>query len=336
MDYSTVELYSQHGPAASQNLPIEGTDSQCLAKGPTYCVELLNGCQEFPRPTEGEEDEIQWTVEAAIGGLYARVHGRRRRKSKEMETTQRMEGRRGSVTELTSASRRRLREGLLRLRLTSLVEGHHVVLTFPEALPGREARHCFDLFRRWVVKQHPQSYGWWRVAFQQRLVPHYHLLLLGAKGLRAKQVKERWWLTAGYGQGKEADLSFLSRGAFVRPLRNKNAEIERDAEAEAKAVVKAIFYLSRWEAPTREASEIWGNARWVGELGKRNKGLYEAEMVEEAITPQEAMVLRRTAIQRRLEGAAMVRDAGKRAQLHRAARWLHRCVDRGFTVPVPL
>ncbi len=133
-------------------------------------------------------------------------------------------GRRGLVTRFTEASRKRLLELLAKLRV--VLEGaFFVTLTYPGSYSPdpRQWKRDLDVFLKRLRRAFPDVGGIWRLEFQSRGAPHYHLLVFGA-GLHLlifrQWVRDNWYAVVGSGDerhlraGTQVDLIKSRKHAF--------------------------------------------------------------------------------------------------------------------------
>lgn len=123
-------------------------------------------------------------VTYALGGSYAEVGFGRGSACGVMGG-----GRRGDVTEFSRASRRRLMKLLNSVNRDATALPYFVTLTYHDTWPadrkGRK-RHL-DAFRKRLERRFGRFPAVWRLEFQRRGAPHYHLLLF----LRPEQIAPR-------------------------------------------------------------------------------------------------------------------------------------------------
>jgi len=99
---------------------------------------------------------------------------------------------RGVVTEFTRASRRRLLKQIARIDAEQAV---FITLTYPERFPGgaEAKRHLRALLER-LRRAYPDSSGIWRLEYQKRGAPHFHLLMYNLPYIPHDEL-QRWWAT---------------------------------------------------------------------------------------------------------------------------------------------
>lgn len=99
-------------------------------------------------------------------------------------------GHRGIVTEFSSQSRLRMLRKLARIAPKRVV---FITLTYPQrwASPQRAKQHLRALLER-IRRRFPQSSAFWRLEFQERGAPHFHLLFFELPFLPFAELR-RWW-----------------------------------------------------------------------------------------------------------------------------------------------
>jgi len=92
----------------------------------------------------------------------------------------------------------------------------YVTLTYPAVYPtkpGEYKRHLKNFASR-MKRVFPQAGFFWRLEFQRRGAPHYHLLVYGVEGTQ-DWVSAAWYDIVGSG-----DENHLQCGAFVARIKN--------------------------------------------------------------------------------------------------------------------
>lgn len=135
-------------------------------------------------------------------------------------------GKRGLVTGMSTASRRRM------MRLIASVERGVQPIFVTLTLPGKassdhsEWKGYLDKFRKRLVRAHPGAAAIWRIEFQTRktgpslgeVVPHYHLLVYGVSYFDLRQFVPGSWAEA-CGGGDEDHLRAGTRVERVKSFR---------------------------------------------------------------------------------------------------------------------
>lgn len=144
---------------------------------------------------------------------------------------------RGKVTSFSRASRKRLLEKCARQDLNEAIRNHPIIfitLTYPKHFPdARTAKtHLFSLLKR-IARHYPQASGFWRLEFQTRGAPHFHLILFNMPFLPRKTLKE-WW-------GEILGKDYLDYSKNVSEAPRCDIRAVRNAR-------KAMYYVSKYTA----------------------------------------------------------------------------------------
>lgn len=155
-------------------------------------------------------------------------------------------GRRGRITRLTPASRRRMllaarNAGKWRVMLT---------LTYPGEFPssGRTVKRHLNAFLVWLRRRGVRRYFWW-LEFQERGAPHIHVLLDGPVGKDA--VARVWYRVVGSG-----DERHLKAGTRIEWLRSSDAAIGYVCVYANKVVQKHV------PEHFQDVGRFWGCSRF--------------------------------------------------------------------------
>lgn len=115
-------------------------------------------------------------------------------------------GIRGEVQGFSGASRRRLMYLLASVDRTRVEVPLFVTLTYPgedwERFGGRkeEVKRHLDVLRHWLFYHHPGAIVIWRLEFQKRGAPHFHLLVFGVGFIDCHYLAYEWHKAVGSGQ----------------------------------------------------------------------------------------------------------------------------------------
>lgn len=105
-------------------------------------------------------------------------------------------GFRGSVNAFSAAARRRL------MKLLSTLAPEHalfITLTYPADYPNpRKAKDHRRAFEKRMKRLFPKFSGVWRLEFQKRGAPHFHLIVFGVGFVGKDIVKQMWGDIIGY------------------------------------------------------------------------------------------------------------------------------------------
>lgn len=101
-------------------------------------------------------------------------------------------GKRSAVTLFSRASRLRLLQKMATIKSNGL-KSVFITLTYGQNFPSpREAKRHLDTFLKRVRRHHDGVSGFWRLEFQERGAPHFHLLLFGLPYVPKEKIAS-WW-----------------------------------------------------------------------------------------------------------------------------------------------
>lgn len=99
-------------------------------------------------------------------------------------------GRRGVVREFSRASRRRLFQKFARLTPSRAT---FITLTYPDNYPEvRDAKANLRAFLERIRRAYPESSGIWRLEFQKRGAPHFHIIFYNLKYIPFAVLRDAW------------------------------------------------------------------------------------------------------------------------------------------------
>lgn len=111
---------------------------------------------------------------------------------------------RGAVYEFSERSRRRLLYLLGEIPRDRLADALFVTLTYPGEWsddPSEWKRHL-DVFCKRIERRFPGAAIIWRLEFQRRGAPHYHLIVVGCRWIPHDLVRRYWYETVGSGDDR--------------------------------------------------------------------------------------------------------------------------------------
>ena len=108
----------------------------------------------------------------------------------------RPKARRGTVEKFTIGSRMRLLRLLARLRVDPL-NGYRsnvsfLTLTTKAMLHPRLAKRCLQIWLKRLRRSYPSVAAVWRMEYQKRGAPHFHLILFNTPWLKKEWIQESW------------------------------------------------------------------------------------------------------------------------------------------------
>lgn len=122
-------------------------------------------------------------------------------------------GKRGVITGFSYQSRMRLMERMASLDRTAKAEDWlFITLTYPKEWPEDAAtwKHHLHCFVQYLARSHPRVAAIWKMEFQKRGAPHFHLLCYGAKRVDRDWLSHSWYSIVGSG-----DAAHLAAGTRV-------------------------------------------------------------------------------------------------------------------------
>lgn len=108
---------------------------------------------------------------------------------------------RSVVTEFSRASRLRLLQKMATIKANGL-KSVFLTLTYGQSFPSpREAKRHLDTFMKRLKRKHENISGFWRLEFQRRGAPHFHLLLFNLPFLPKQELANNWFAVIGSAYG---------------------------------------------------------------------------------------------------------------------------------------
>lgn len=153
-------------------------------------------------------------------------------------------GKRKKVKGFSKASRRRLfkKLGALNQELSGMPI--FVTLTYPNDFPSdfKTYKRHLDTWSKRLARRYPDVFFIWRLEFQKRGAPHYHLLVFGADRICKDWLSESWYEVVGSGDEKH-----LKAGTRVERVRGWK-----------KAWSYCGKYLGKVDVGHGENGRMWG------------------------------------------------------------------------------
>src|SRR5687768_11500864 len=155
--------------------------------------------------------------------------------------------RRGRVLGFPRPAQRRFEVRLSKFRDEVIRRASFVTLTYPDNYPTlAKSRHHLKLFLLRLRRKYRHSCIVWRLEYQGRLAPHYHLLLLGVEHVDLDFV---WLQLAWHTVVRSEDPHHLSMGLSLREPNYK------DDRADA---VRNYLIKSDANIPPEHTGRFWG------------------------------------------------------------------------------
>jgi hypothetical protein len=154
-------------------------------------------------------------------------------------------GKRGKVRGFSSASRKRFLESMAKSRCAA--NGAFVTLTYPGQFsqdPKRWKRDLDVVLKR-LKRIQPSICGFWRLEFQKRGAPHFHIILFGRTTNIARL--RQWFKLAWYQVVESGDERHLRVGVRVDLINSRR-----------HAMAYASKYAAKIADDEIEAGRLWG------------------------------------------------------------------------------
>ncbi|MEX1014162.1 MAG: hypothetical protein WDZ80_03310 [Candidatus Paceibacterota bacterium] len=183
---------------------------------------------------------------------------------------------RGDITAFTRASRYRLLKKLNKLNPDSKAQFYHVTLTYPKQFPTDGKTHKADLDA--FIKRCKRKFGneieyLWKLEFQKRGAPHYHIIIFMPKSYKIQYLRE--WFSKNWYE--------VAQRLWETKLENhKNVGVSVE---KINSLKQAGFYLSKYiakdEGETPENhGRYWGCSRNWGETVLREVKLTGRQLIQ--------------------------------------------------------
>jgi hypothetical protein len=127
-----------------------------------------------------------------------------------------------------------------------------VTLTYPRQFPSDPGIYTRDLdtFSKRLRRTFPHSSALWKLEFQQRGAPHYHLLVMGVPFLARAWLSRAWFAVVNSGDDKH-----LRAGTQVQRCHSAR---------------KACAYAAKYVAKVSDCVPVWHTGRFWGAIGRRS------------------------------------------------------------------
>ena len=190
-------------------------------------------------------------------------------------------GIRGEITGFSRASRLRLMYLLASVDRTKVSVPIFMTLTYPgedwERFGGRkeEVKRHLDTFHHWLAYHYPSAPAIWRLEFQERGAPHFHLLVFGVDFIDCYRTAYEWYKVVGSEQ-----VTHFEAGTQVKGCRSW-----------AQATAYVAKYMAKLE--TFAGSEVPIHSRPGRMWGVWGREFLPRELVGYALTESQFFRLRR-------------------------------------------
>lgn len=189
----------------------------------------------------------RYWAEVAEQGSYLAVRSTGVRPCTKPNTTQR-----GTVKQFTPRSRSRMLKHFAKIDRSVLSESLLVTLTYPRLFPTESStykRHL-DSFSKRLLRTFPRSCATWKLEFQTRGAPHFHLIVTGVSFLSRRWLSRAWYEIAGDGD--------------ERNLRAGTQVVRADSPR------KALSYAAKYCAKISTGATGEHSGRFWGVVGRAN------------------------------------------------------------------
>jgi hypothetical protein len=198
-------------------------------------------------------------------------------------TVKRQAATRGKITDFTRAARRRLLDALNSINRGRLVcKPLFITLTYPQKWPSKTEvwKANLDTFGKRLVRRFSDAAFYWKLEFQQRGAPHFHLLLFNVPYMAHDWLARAWFEVVDSGEP-----AHLKAGTEVRRIRSWRGVLSYAAKYMVKAVQLPLF----GGPPLKELLAHYPGRFW----GCVNRGKLPIDVVALVLTWQEFYRLRR-------------------------------------------
>jgi len=187
----------------------------------------------------------QPVITVAVGGSLLRVQNAC------YPAPERAGHKRGVVKQFSQDSRRRLTDlmaSINRQRLASIPL--FMTLTYPNDWPADPATwkgHLDALLKR-LARRWPEASAIWRMEFQRRGAPHFHLLVFGVRFISAQWLARAWYHVVG-----SEDLRHLGAGTEVKRIKSWRG---------------VLWYVAKYMCKAADGMPAGPVGRWWGVMNR--------------------------------------------------------------------
>lgn len=183
-------------------------------------------------------------AEASELGQYLAV------KSKGVKQCRPSVGTRGAVMTFSKRSRSRMLKRFAQLDSISLSRSLFVTLTYPRVFPLEPSttKVHLDRFGKRLRRTFPNASAIWKLEYQKRGAPHFHLIVMGVPFLARQWLSRAWYQVVG-----SDDRRHFRAGTQVQ---------------RCDSAKKACAYASKYVAKVSEDVPSWHAGRFWGAIGR--------------------------------------------------------------------
>jgi len=176
-------------------------------------------------------------------------------------------GPRGTISEFSKASRRRMIDFIARLELKG-VRTTFLTLTFAGTPINADAKISLKRFLQWMRRAHAGASGIWRMELQARGAIHFHLILFNFPYVEQKKLQARWERCTGEEKsivhiklldGKRAAMAYVSKYVAKATPLPVPTSLDRGTYQHAggkESVGRMWGYLNRAALPIAQIHQI--------------------------------------------------------------------------------
>jgi hypothetical protein len=164
---------------------------------------------------------LHYEIETAENATFARLR---------VSGAGRGGGKRGVVRGFSDASKKRLLDRYNQMPKDYRQHALFITLTYPGEFDGNweQWKRDLDVFCKRLLRLYPRAVILWKLEFQKRGAPHYHLIVWGVPFIPFSWVARAWFEVVGSG-----DPAHLAAGTQVKRLKGDK---------------KAVYYLCKYMA----------------------------------------------------------------------------------------
>lgn len=192
------------------------------------------------------------TLELANGGSWVKLSFPLQRAPAARVPDKAHGGKRGKVRGFSRGSRRRLLDLLNKVERGAVQRALFVTLTYPGSWPSAWQRwkRDIDALGKRLLRQYPGCAFVWRLEYQKRGAPHFHLILFGVPFVPHSWLAAAWYEIVGSG-----DERHLQAGTEIRRVRRFRS---------------VIGYASKYLAKVEGGDDARTDGRVWGVVGRSN------------------------------------------------------------------
>jgi hypothetical protein len=244
----------------------------------------------------------EWTLEYYSGAGYVKV-----KPDQFGPVASGKRGKRSQVVTFSAGSRRRMREALMKFGFEALTRTLVVELTYPGEFPaGIDSKRHFNKLLRRLRRRWADICVVWKLEYQKRGAPHYHLCIFGADFIPKAWLKRAWFECVG-----SSDRQHLEQGARVDRIRSLGG---------------LAWYFTKYIQKGEVGPVDDRPGRFWGVWG--NEALYQGVRIELKLDGDQAANVRRLFDMAKLARARLHGDLVKRS---RAVMYARRRRGMGFS-----